>query len=724
MWWRASCSVRRVRVLSLVAAACVLACSSHEDTTPAGSFTFFEAQVKSQSLTKVDLLLAIDDSPSMADQGVADQVAQMVSRLLSPRCVDRAIYCSTDADCSSVGASATCDRSSCVAGTSTLGVCPSGLQPEFTAVHDLHVGVVRSSLGCGDAGHLFGGTLARTKAVNGRGGGFFAWLPRDVPGNVNAPTPNVTAYSDGDDTAFIADLRTLVGQVGASGCGFESQLESWYRFLIQPDPYASITPGYGTATLTGVDGDLLAMRRDFLRPDSLVIIAQITDEDDASIDPRAVGATYLRTVTRAARSTSACDVDPTSAACSSCALPENAADPKCAQQSSYLPNQDSLDVRFGDETKKRYGLDPQWGVKRYVDALRLAAVPDRDGNECSNPLFARQLPDGSDTSPVALCNLLAGSRTPDLAYYALVAGVAPSLLVDANKSYKLDLSPDDWAKLIGKNRDPHMIESIAPRPPLPLPGATYDLGSDPDIGREWNTTNASGVGDLGTSVDFQFACTFDLPAPRDCTIESACDCAPGSPGATAPDGPPLCDPNQRTMQVRGKAYPATRLLRVAQGLGAMATVRSICTPWLPVLTSATYRLEPFGDKQCFPEVLTPHADCTVDCQMLSVYPGQTNQSAGCTDPGTSQPDPVTLGYFANQFRASLGDAGASQPVPVVCTYRQLTCADDVGSSCENSPNAGWCYVTKPPTGCPQDIIFSGDGPSAGTTELLFCAEKN
>lgn len=702
-------------------AACAVACSSSEDTTPAGSFTFFEAQVKSARIEKVDLLFAVDDSPSMADKPSADQIAAMVSRFLSPRCRSRTLYCSNDADCSSIGTNATCDRHACFAGNSALGTCPSGLEPELTPVHDLHVGIVRSSLGCGDAGHLFVGALARAKPVSGLGGGFLAWLPRSVPANVNAPAPNVTAYSDGEDAAFIADVRTLASEVGTSGCAEESQLESWYRFLIQPDPYASIATAFGAATLVGVDSTLLAMRHDFLRPDSFVVIVQVTDEDDASVDPLAIGATYLRAAPLAARGTSACDVDPSSVACSSCALPQNASDPKCAQQSVYLPNQDSLDVRFGDETKKRYGLDPQWGVQRYVDGLRRIDVPDRDGHECANPLFAGVLPDGSDTSPMALCNLQGGYRTPDLAFYALVAGVAPSLLVDANKDFQIDLSPDDWARLVGPSRDPHMIESIAPRSSLPLPSSTYGLGTDPDVGREWNTTNAAGVGDLGTNVDFQFACTFDLPAPRDCTIESACDCAPGSPGATAPDGPPLCDPNARTMQVRGKAYPSTRLLRVAQGLGAQATVRSICSPWTPVLSGVGNRIAQFGDGQCFPEILHPHADCSVDCQLLVVYPGRTNQSAGCTDPGTSQPDEGTVAYFAREFRASLGDAGAQIPVPVVCAYRQLTCADYSGTTCEGAPTAGWCYVTNAPgTGCPHDIVHSAGGPPAGTTEILSC----
>ena len=70
-----------MRVLSFAAVTCVLACSSSEDTTPAGSFTFFEATVGYQRLGKIDVVFAIDDSPSMADKAVADQVGAMVARL-------------------------------------------------------------------------------------------------------------------------------------------------------------------------------------------------------------------------------------------------------------------------------------------------------------------------------------------------------------------------------------------------------------------------------------------------------------------------------------------------------------------------------------------------------------------------------------------------------------------------------------------------------------------
>ena len=68
---------------------------------------------------------------------------------------------------------------------------------------------------------------------------------------------------------FIADAQTLVNGVGENGCGLEAQLESMYRFLVQPDPWASVeVDSNNAASLVGIDDVLLAQRKAFLRPDS------------------------------------------------------------------------------------------------------------------------------------------------------------------------------------------------------------------------------------------------------------------------------------------------------------------------------------------------------------------------------------------------------------------------------------------------------------------------
>ena len=82
----------------------------------------------------------------------------------------------------------------------------------------------------------------------------------------------------------------MVG-VGQDGCGLESQLESVYRFLIQPDPWDQVLKFdiAGKADIgTGVDDGSSASAPTSLRPDSLVAVIMLTDEDDSSSDPLAV----------------------------------------------------------------------------------------------------------------------------------------------------------------------------------------------------------------------------------------------------------------------------------------------------------------------------------------------------------------------------------------------------------------------------------------------------
>jgi hypothetical protein len=147
-----------------------------------------------------------------------------------------------------------------------------------------------------------------------------------------------------------------------------------------------------------------------------------------------------------------------------------------------------------------------------------------------------------------------------------------------------------------------------------------------------------------------------------------------------------------------------------------------------------------ADGQCMPYRLHVEDSCTVQCSALVLYFNQTDQSAGCTDPGMAQPDMTTLAAFQNEYRASLGDAN-TDPLPVACTYRQLSggaqssvqqesaCAnaqpDYQGISCESDPNApaGWCYVVgaaNTGSGCPQSIEATRGGPPLGTSMAFTC----
>ena len=82
---------------------------------------------------------------------------------------------------------------------------------------------------------------------------------------------------------MVGDLAQLVIGDGQDGCGFESQNESWYRFLVDPSPYQTITLTGMSVQSSGIDTDLLAQRADFMRSDSLLAIINVTDETDTSL---------------------------------------------------------------------------------------------------------------------------------------------------------------------------------------------------------------------------------------------------------------------------------------------------------------------------------------------------------------------------------------------------------------------------------------------------------
>ncbi len=651
---------RSIHVMSATIAVVVAACGGRSEldganpvTTDSGPQDVAEAgrpTIKQSS--KLDMLFAIDNSPSMGDKQalLLTAIPLFLERLTNPWCI------STDP--------------TIPASPSNNGVCLSGLTLEFPPITDIHIGIVSSSLGSGgapdtcpiqstgdvthqdDHGHLLNrtrpasqgapeGSVLAANPIDGSGGNFLAWTPATEKQNVT---------DEPSESQLESDFGALVNGVQEHGCGLEAQLESWYRFLVQPDPYQSLALSSDSppkVSLSGVDSTLLKQRHDFLRPDSLLLIMQITDEDDSWSDPSWLGGYGWTPRTNnfpggpgqgaGPRGTSECDatVNPNSPTttgpndpdCVSCAFPAStkpvagtpiSQDPNCnacaggtsncPQKGWYTPAApsiapqaaDGLNVRYTNDMRRRYGIDPQWNVGRYVDGLTSLAVPDRTGEihdasayastqkNCTNPLFASALPDGSDTTPATLCNLTLGERDPSLVYYLIIGGVPWQLLAqdpfNTSLPLKQTLASSDWTKIVGTDPstyqldgiDPHMIESVLPRPGLPPP--TSSDTADPENGREWNTLESN------SAIDLQFACVFDLLTPKDCTSPEflgACDCI--GP-ATAADGPPLCDPVTRTLQTRGKAYPTIRELRVAQGLANQGVVASIC----PRVNAASY----------------------------------------------------------------------------------------------------------------------------------------
>lgn len=502
--------------------------------------------------TKVDLLLAVDNSSGMGDKQayLADAVPRLIERLLQPRCVDES------APAVVVGTSTVDDRG--------VATCPAGSKPELPALTDLHVAVVSSSLGgrgsdactAGSGGHNDdGGHLIAREAAGG--GAFLAWRP------------------GADESRFAAHFAERVSAIGENGCGFEAQLESMYRFLIQPDPYATLEREGDRIVPRGVDDELLAERRAFLRPDSVVAVVMLTDEDESSVAPGAFdGRSWFFEDSKHVRpGTKACATDPDSPHCMSCFLKDAEGDPACGVVLDDTT--DNINVRFFD-MKRRFGVDPRYPVERYVRGLREPRVPssdrewqgfdyvggDPDHATCVNPLFADQLPEpGGD-----LCGLTVGSRTADDVVFMAIGGVPWQLLSSrpddlsasaAGRTVKASLDATDWRRVLGDGpthdgRHPLMQPSIVPRAGL---GVDEAHGADVFMGNQ-----------------LQFACMFRLPKPRDCSLPEnvdACDCSPG--GAS-----PLCDPDRPDRQISARAVPTLRVLEVARALGAQGLVASAC----------------------------------------------------------------------------------------------------------------------------------------------------
>jgi hypothetical protein len=188
--------------------------------------------------------------------------------------------------------------------------CPSGLKREFESVLDIHIGVISSSLGghgadtCradgtepsnNDKGRL----LSRSNEHSADNDiptyqdlGFLAWDPKQkldgTPDQPSAQDGEADIRTDSDKDlnmdALVPTLTEMVKGVGQSGCGFEAQMESWYRFLVDPAPYESISSPDDKVTVpTGTDQTVLKQRTDFLRPNSLLAIVLLSDENDCSI---------------------------------------------------------------------------------------------------------------------------------------------------------------------------------------------------------------------------------------------------------------------------------------------------------------------------------------------------------------------------------------------------------------------------------------------------------
>ena len=723
-------------------------------------------KIRVTRIDKVDLLLMVDNSLSMGDKQseLGKRIPQLVKSLTNP-----------DKDAS--GKYLT--------------------QP----VADLHVGVISSSLGSygtsacdpgstnphnNDHGHL----LPRA----GEGGGS-GWkvdtdgaepTPNACPAPVAAsaltwvfdPTKKGPAQFIG--TAGSTQMQTAASCVVQSakedGCGYEAQLEAVYHFLIDPQPYqdAKVKCTFGVSgdacgtnriEVTGVDNDIIAQRKAFLRTDSLLAVVIISDENDASIKPAQLnwlpwgyGAGQMQRGWKGCEAVPD-DFEPESGDeyallhskynCYSCF--ENTADPagNCSVPWAKDKTNNDIDGRNTREfhQTQRFGYNFYWSRQRYVDGLSKAVVPgvDSAGHVVGlpNPIYA------------------GGYRTPDLVIVAGILGVPKQLVSDDTGKPKA-LTEDDWAKMISPDltkRDPHMIESIAPRTAYGLKHFAGDRSIDPINGGERDVTDGD---------DLQYACI-----EKRALDDNSYDCQAEAPNAETKN--PLCGPGSK--QPYFKAYPSLRELRVIHDLGPSGFVASLCNnTYAPAIKGIIDKLQAALNSQCLKTVLTPDATGNVNClieeSLADDGGGKACEAIGkgyctpgakpCRVDGSDYP-PISPDAAASQLNlpitvvdsktgvatsektqavASGGNVyatGSDGKKHLVCEQQQLVgrgIDPATTAACLKDPtftlaagSGGWCYSTDPAVvgdacikiGAPGTIRFEGDTqPRNGSEVFTLC----
>lgn len=602
---------------------------------------------------KIDLLFMIDSSPSMADkqQFFARAIPELVERLVQPSCM------------------AVTDPEKLV--PSGENGCPDGFRRQFTPVRDIHIGVVTSSLGafggeqCTQRSATTGrtrtfddhawliGELPRGQAIeNQEELGFLAWDPDAKSGGIVEASQLVTSFKD------------MVTAAGEDGCGYEASLEAWYRFLVDPAPPREIVKIGGADSVAVdfardaagnliVDEQLLAQRRAFLRPDSLVAVIMLSDENDCSIRVPGFGAA-VGFPNRLMKASTACATDPNDRCCRSCSqppadgCPDNTEDAQCA--APHTEADDPQNLRCFEQ-KRRFGIDLLYPTARYsvgLSAPRLCPASPWGDADCSCT-FARETygitkcePGNPVPNPLFASDSGLGARSPSDVYLAGIVGVpwqdlatADTLNHDSRLRFMTagELSAAGrWPVIAGDlarqvpPTDPFMRESVLPRTgenPITRARLSGTEGSNPINGH-----------DYVASVDLQYACTFPLAEPRSCATGhafAACDCDDDDQNAIKN---PLCQSSSGYDQLQraAKAYPGIRFLDVLRRFGENSIVASICPKFVdfdnperapyagynPAVQSIIDRLAESLNGSCLPRRLEVDSEGQVPCVVTEV----------------------------------------------------------------------------------------------------------
>lgn len=710
--------------------------------------------VRDKVPNKLDLLMMIDNSISMGDKQhlLADAMQHLVNRLVQPRCLDE--------QGAATGQQAT-----------PGGVCPAGSQPEFLPFNDIHAAVVTSSLGShgaagakdvcvsvedDDHGQLLG--IIRPSLPSWNQSGFLVWDPKQVRSPVGI----------GDTAVFAAGLAQTVQAAGDKGCGYEASLEGWYRFLVDPEPPAAVVvpAGSSLAVVQGTSEQVLAQRAAFLRPDSVLGIVMLSDENDCSIQDEGYG--WL--IARAApmyRSTSACLTNPNDNCCQSCAettprngCPAITSDTECVKGTSLASGEDDLNLRCFHQ-KQRFGFDLLYPVQRYIDALTAAQVRRRSDNALvANPIYATKAGLAPRSPEQVLLLGIVGVPWQDVATADSLTKPGLTFLSEEGQ-----LSDERWDIILGNPAasppvpplDPFMVESPADRSTLDIPQANPVVAIEKLVTASSTNPRANGINGHEQvnqgARDLQYACTFALPNPIVCDqaafdADKGCDCF----AEDATFNRPLCQPPgggaAGTTQYFGKAYPGLRELQVLKGIGGHGIVASTC-PKSADLQSDSYGYRPAMDalagrvakqigRSCLNRDAQADANGRTACSVITA-----SSSASCSCPagqGLAKVPAAAVTPVLEEL-ASVGYCGPGMSCEALCLC-ELTQLDGADlTACQNddqSPNVpGFCYLNAV-TGeahagkaslaedcvgaAPRRIRFTGGAPAQSSIALLYCAE--
>jgi hypothetical protein len=727
-----------------------------------------------KGVDKIDLLLAVDNSASMADkqQLFARAVPDLIAGFVNPPCLDN-----------------TTNTPVAMQPAAPTDMCPAASHRAFPPILDMHVGLVSSSLGTfgadgcpdkppascptadttpnDDHGHL----VTRSDVCDSKGPiptyqseGFLAWDPAQklAPPGI-ATIGSIGTAGPGSGSGIVGALNDLVVGNGQQGCGFESQNESWYRFLIDPTPYQTIALTNNQVVMNGVDTALLKQRKEFLRPDSLLAIVLLSDEDDCSLKEYSSYPLFAAPELHLPHPRQDCYTKgPTDPCCASCgqATPQGCApDPMCTSNPSYTSADESAGLRaFGLVShKQRYGIEFFYPPSRYVKALTSQTVTDINNKTVPNPIYTNLDP----------TNYTGAVRDSGLVFYTAIVGVPWQLIARQNASGQPDLlngvSAVDKTQVGGFKTGKELTltdahgnifwDDIAGDPENYIPpkslfmveSTTPRAGTDPITGISISpVTTANGAGNpindhewtISTPAnDIEYACIFPLPIP----IDESGGTTGGDCGVN-PMNNPLCSPNvndmgKNTLQTKAKAYPGLKHLSIARGMGSQGIVGSICPSQLndaskpdfgyrPSIRALVDRVSQALHGECLPKQLTPDAQGQVACVLLE---GTVSPSCVC--------DPTRARSVVSAAHQPLVQAAKQDPVGM-----NLSCFceidQDATPDCETSTaptSNGWCYVSASegpgqaqivancPAGVQQTIRFVGTGqPQAGGTLFLAC----